>query len=203
MNKIITLSREYGAGGHSIGEKVAEQLGIPFYDKDIMRATMKATGYEKELIEKEQEDRSAGDNIWKTISSYSSSYFNDTQDAIFEIQKAIITKLAQEGPCVILGRCADVILAEAGFETLDVFVYADNVHRAMRLSQSDLLNTKDATKIQKIITKKDESRHIYYHHYTGKKWGDNHNYDLMLDSGKLGYDLCIKLIVEAAEGAVE
>ncbi|MDO5540854.1 MAG: cytidylate kinase-like family protein [Eubacteriales bacterium] len=203
MSKIITLSREYGAGGHSIGQKVAEELGIPLYDKDIMRATMKATGYEKELIEKEQEERSVGDNILRTISAYSSSYFNDTQDAIFEIQKTIITQFAKEGPCVILGRCADVILAEAGFETLDVFVYADTVHRAMRLSQSDLLNTKDATKIQKMITKKDNSRHVYYHHYTGKKWGDSHNYDLMLDSGKLGYDLCVKLITMAARETVE
>lgn len=198
MNKIITISREYGAGGHSIGQRVAEELGIPFYDKDIMRETMKATGYEKELIEKEQEERSAGNNILKTISAYSSSYFNDTQDAIFEIQKAIVTKFAKEGPCVILGRCANVILEEAGFETLDVYIYADMVHRAMRVSQSDLLNTKDATKIQKMIAKKDDSRHIYYHHYTGRKWGDSHCYDLMLDSGKLGYDLCTKLIVTAA-----
>ena len=110
MNKVITISREYGAGGHSIGTKVAEALGIPFYDRDIVRATAKESGFEKKLIEKEEEDRSTSDDIWKKISSISSSYFNDSQDAIHEIQKAIIIKMAQKGPCVILGRCADVIL---------------------------------------------------------------------------------------------
>lgn len=203
MNKIITISREYGAGGHSIGQKVASELGIPFYDKDIMKATMKATGYEKDIVEKEQEDRSVGENILKAISSFSLNSFSDTQDAIFEIQRAVILNLAKQGPCVILGRCADVILAAAGFETLNVFIHADEVHRAVRLSESDLMNTKNASEIKKMIVKKDNSRHTYYHHYTGKTWGDSHNYDLTLDSGKLGYDLCAKIIAEAARESAE
>lgn len=203
MNKIITISREYGAGGHSIGQRVAAELGIPFYDKDILRATIKATGYEADIVEKEQEDLSVGENILKTLSSFSINSFNDTQDAIFEIQRAVILNYAKQGPCVILGRCADVILSEAGFDTLNVFVHADEVHRAVRLSDSDMMNTKNATEIKKMIVKKDNSRHTYYHHYTGKTWGDSHNYDLTVDSGKLGYDLCVKLIVEAAQDAVE
>lgn len=201
MNKVITISREYGAGGHSIGERVAEELGIPFYDRDIMKEIVEKTGFSQEVIEKEQEERSTVENIWKNISAFSSSYFNDPQDAIFEIQKVVITKLAKKGPCVILGRCADVVLAEAGIETLDVFIQADEVHRAVRIS--DLLDTKNASEIKKAITKKDGSRHSYYHHYTGKRWGDSHNYDLTLDSGKLGYDLCVKLIVEAANNSAE
>lgn len=196
MNKIITISREYGAGGHSIGQKVAEELGIPFYDKDIMREAVKKTGFSQDVIESEQEDRPVLENIWKNISAFSSGYFKDPQDALFEIQKMIITRYAKKGPCVILGRCADVVLAEAEVDTLNVFIQADEVHRAFRVS--DLLNTKDAAEIQKAISRKDASRHSYYHHYTGKKWGDSHNYDITLDSGKLGYELCVKLIVEAA-----
>ena len=162
MNKVITISREYGAGGHSIGTKVAEALGIPFYDRDIVRATAEESGFEKKLIEKEEEDRSTSDDIWKKISSISSSYFNDSQDAIHEIQKAIIIKMAQKGPCVILGRCADVILKEAEIDTLDIFIHADELHRGVRVTE--LTGTKNATEIQKMLTKRDHARHNYYNH---------------------------------------
>ena len=99
--------------------------------------------------------------------------------------------------CVILGRCADEILREAGVEALNVFIHADAVHRAVRVSE--LTGCTDATELQKMIAKKDGSRHTYYNHYTGKKWGDCHNYQMVLDSGALGYDLCVKLITEAAQ----
>ena len=99
---------------------------------------------------------------------------------------------------MILGRCADEILREAGMESLNVFIHADAVHRAVRASE--LTGCTDATELQKIIAKKDNSRHTYYNHYTGKKWGDSHNYHLVLDSGKLGYSLCTKLNIEAAKG---
>ena len=202
MNKVITISREYGAGGHSIGTKVAEALGIPFYDRDIVRATVEESGFEKKLIEKEEEDRSTSDDIWKKISSISSSYFNDSQDAIHEIQKAIIIKMAQKGPCVILGRCADVILKEAEIDKRFVNDDLDLCDRGVRVTE--LTGTKNATEIQKMLSKRDHARHNYYNHYSnGRKWGDSHNYDMTLDSGKLGYDLCVKLIVEAASEAEE
>ena len=97
---------------------------------------------------------------------------------------------------MILGRCADEILREAGMESLNVLIHADAVHRAVRASE--LTGCTDATELQKIITKKDNSRHTYYNNKKGKKWGDSRNYDLVLDSGTLGYDLCIRLITEAA-----
>lgn len=199
MSKIITISREYGAGGHSIGRQVAETLGIPFYDRDIVRETAKASGFDPELVESEGEDVSKMDSILKSICSVSSIYYQDTQGAIHDVQKAIILKLAQQGPCVILGRCADEILREAGMESLNVFIHADDVHRAVRVSE--IIGSKNATEIQKLMAKKDSSRHTYYNHYTGKKWGDGRNYHMTLDSGKLGYDLCVKLIVEAVQAA--
>lgn len=197
MNKIITISREYGAGGHSIGKGVAEALGIPFYDRDIVRETAKASGFDPELIEDEGEDISKTDSILKSICSASSTYYRDTQEAIHDVQKAIILRFAQAGPCVILGRCADEILREVGIESINVFIHADDVHRAVRVSE--MTGSTNATEIQRLMAKKDASRHNYYNHYTGKKWGDSHNYHMTLDSGALGYDTCVKLIVAAAQ----
>lgn len=197
MSKIITISREYGAGGHSIGVAVAEKLGIPFYDRDIVRATAKESGFEMELIEKEEEDVSKTTSILKSICSVSSAYYKDSQEAIHEVQKAIIINLAKQGPCVILGRCADVILKEAGIESLNVFIHADDVHRAVRVSE--MTGSKNATELQKLIAKKDNSRHNYYSRFTGKKWGDSSNYNMTLDSGMLGYDLCVDIIAQAAQ----
>lgn len=199
MNKIITISREYGAGGHSIGQQVAKELGIPFYDRDILKETVRASGFDPEMVEHDQEDVSTTSSILKSICSFSDASFSDTQDAIHDVQKAVILHFAKEGPCVILGRCADEILREAGIESLNVFVHADAVHRAVRVSE--LTGSTNATEIQKMIAKKDDSRHTYYHHYTGKKWGDCHNYHLVLDSGALGYDLCAQIIIEAAKNA--
>ncbi len=200
MNKIITIGREYGAGGHSIGCQVAEKLGIPFYDRDIVYETAKASGFDPELIESEGEDISKRDSILKGICAVSSIYYHDTQEAIHDVQKAIILRLAQAGPCVILGRCADVILRKAGVECLNVFIHADDVHRAVRVSEITGIN--NATEIQKLMAKKDNSRHNYYSHYTRMKWGDSRNYHMTLDSGMLGYDLCVKIITDAAQ-AVE
>lgn len=196
MNKVITISREYGAGGHSIGRQVAEALGVPFYDKTIVRETAAASGFDPELIRAEEEDVSAAGAILRSICS-SSVYFHDTQETIREVQKAVVRKLAQEGPCVILGRCADAILRETEVETLNVFIHADEIHRALRVGE--MLETTNATEIQRTLAKKDASRRNYYNRYTGNKWGLISNYHLALDSGILGYDTCVKLIVAAAQ----
>ena len=197
MNKIITISREYGAGGHSIGKRVAEELGIPFYDRDILKETVKASGFDSDLVETEQEDVSRTESFFKSLCNVSSLYYNDTQTAIHDVRQAVILHFAQEGPCVILGRCADEILRKAGIESLNVFIHADEIHRAVRASE--ITGCTNATELQRMLARRDSRRHNYYTHYTGKKWGDSHNYHLSLDSGALGYDLCVKLIVEAAK----
>ena len=195
MKKIITISREYAAGGRKIAKLAAEQLNIPYYDKDIVKETAKASGFEPELIESEGEVVSRTDSILKTICSASSLQFNDTQEVIHDVQQAIILRLVQEGPCVIVGRCADEILRQAGIDSLNVFVYADQLHRAVYASE--LTGITSATELQKLLKRMDTGRQNYYTHYTGRKWGDLHNYHLSLDSGALGYDLCAKFIVEA------
>jgi cytidylate kinase len=135
MNKIITISREYGAGGHSIGTQVAKELGIPFYDRDIVRETAKASGFDIELIEREGESESFADSILKNLFTVPGSYYNDTREAIYEVQKAIILRLAKQGPCVILGRCADHILKEAGIDAINVFIHANELHRGSRVTE--------------------------------------------------------------------
>jgi len=196
MNKVITISREYGAGGHTIGKRVAQELGIEIYDKDIVRETVRASGFETEVVQEEEEDVSKASTFLKSLCS-SSVHYRDPQEVIHEVQKAVILQFAKKGPCVILGRCADDILRESGVEALNVFIHADDLHRAVRISE--MTGVTNATELQKLMAKKDSSRRNYYEHYTRKKWGDSHNYDLTLDSGKLGVDLCVQMIVEAAQ----
>mgnify|MGYP004444636265 CR=1 FL=1 len=198
---IITISRECGSGGTSIAKMVAEKLGLEIYDKDIVRETVKSSGLEEQLVKKEEEERPAAESFWRVLSSYSGSYYNDTQDEIHDLQKAIILKFAKQGPCIIIGRCADVILKQAGFDCLNVFIYADELHCAVRAGE--ITGIRNATELQKFMTRKNAGREAYYHHYTGKKWGDAHNYDMVLNSGTLGYEMCVDMIVEAYKAAQE
>ena len=191
--KVITISREYGAGGHSIGTRVAKELGIEFYDKDILRETAKAAGIDISNVESEEEQISLAQSIIRSITPVS----YDPKESLYEIQQKVISEIAAKGPCVILGRLADFILEEAGIDSLNVFIYADDLHRAKRVGE--LLNTDNISEIQKKMKKMDRARHAYYTHFTGKRWDDCHNFDLTLNSGALGYEACVKLICEAAK----
>ena len=195
MNKVITISREYGAGGHSIGKRVAQELGIQLYDRDIVRETVRASGYDTETVQEEEEEVSRGIALLNSILSNSVHYPN-TQDAIHEVQQAVILRFAQAGPCVILGRCADEILRSSGIPCLNVFIHASEIHRAERMKAETGIT--DATELQRLITRKDHLRRNYYNHYTGRQWGDSHNYHLTLDSGVLGDELCARIIIAAA-----
>ena len=190
---IFTISREYGAGGHTIGRRVAEELGVEIYDKDIIRNTVKDSGLDASVVEHEEEEISRADAIWRWITP---AAYVDRREAIHEIERKVIYMLASKGPCVILGRCADVILQEANVESLNVFIYADDIHRAARVSE--LIESKNPSEIQKAMKKHDAARHAYYQSFTGRRWGDVKNFNLCLDSGLLGYDACVKIICDAA-----
>ena len=194
--RIITISREYGAGGHSIGKRVAAELGIEIYDKDIIRDTVRDSGLDARVIEREEEEISRADAIWRWITP---AAYTDRRETIHEIERKVILMLAHKGPCVLLGRCADAILEEADMEALNVFIYADDIHRAVRVS--DLIGSKNPSDIQKAMKRHDNARRTYYQQFTGKRWGDARNYNLCLDSGTLGYDACVKMICEAARSA--
>jgi len=145
--KIITLSREYGAGGHSIGREVAKKLGIEFYDKDIIKGVALEMGVDPELIEKQGEEISRADSFIRSITPIS----YDQAGTMFEIEKEVILKIAAKGPCVILGRCANVTLEEAGIDSLNVFVYGDEIHRAARVGE--LINSTNPSEISKALKK--------------------------------------------------
>ena len=193
QSMVITISREYGAGGHSIGQSVAKELGITFYDRDIIKATVAKSGMDSEDIERIEEEITHTDLLLQMISPIS---LFDQRSLVSDLERGIILKLATEGSCVILGRCADYILRREGITSLDVFLFADEIHRAARVSE--LIGSKDPTEIQRKMQKRDAARRTYYQHYTGNRWGDSRNYSLSLDTGLLGYDTCVRLICAAA-----
>jgi len=190
--KIITISREYGSGGHSIGRAVAEKLGIEIYDKDIIRAVANASGIDPETVARDEERITGAESFVRKISPVSYQY----KDALFEFERQVIIDLAKKGPCVILGRCADFILKEAEIETLDVFLTAHDAFRAKRTAE--LLGTDNPNVIAREMKRTDRDRRAYYEWLTSQKWADVQNYDLVLNTGVLGYEKCVSLICEAA-----
>ena len=191
MNKVISISREYGAGGQNIAKRVAHELGITIYDKDIVRETVKASGFDFDLVRKEEEEISKANSFFKSIWA-NSAFYPDPQEVIHDVQKAVILKFAKEGPCVILGRGADVIMREAGIDSLNVFIHASMENRAERIVT--MYGERDDAP-EKRLRDKDKRRKAYYQFYTDTEWGRAENYHVALDSGALGIDKCVELIV--------
>ena len=191
--KVITISRDYGAGGHSIGTRVAEALGIEFYDKDIIKGTALAMGMAPEIIASAEEHITKGDSFLRAITPISFDY----KDTIFHYEREVIEKIAAKGPCVILGRCAGEILMEKGIDCLNVYLYADVVHCAKRVGE--ILGTDDLNIIAKTMKKQNASRNAYFSYYTGKQLKDVKNWHMALDTGALGYETCVQIICKAAE----
>ena len=191
--KYIAISREYGSGGHSIGGEVAKKLGLEYYDKDIMRAVSANLGLDQDYVTKHGESNSIVDTIVRGLNPVT----YDQKDTIFTTEVGIVADIIKNGPCIIIGRCADVILESAGVDVLKVFLYADEKHREKRAGE--LLETTDLNVIHKQIRQMDDKRRSFYNRYSGKTWGDYKNYDLMLNTGSLGYETCIELICRAAQ----
>ena len=193
MNTIITINREYGAGGTSIAKRVAADLGVEIYDRDIIRDTVLKTGLDAGVVEHEEEEISRGNAFLRMITP---AAYVDRRETIHDIERDVILDFARKGPCVILGRCADLILESEDIDCLKVFLYADVLHRAARVGE--IIGSTDPVAIQKAIRKTDQARRSYYQQFTGRHWSDCVNYNLMLDTGLLGYDCCARLICEAA-----
>lgn len=189
---VITISREYGAGGRSVAKRLSELLGIPWYDKDFVKKTVEHSGFSEEDILREGEEMSSRqkflDSILNSMVSYTSS-----GDAIFQAQKKEILNLAKE-PCIIVGRCANIVLQQAGIPSFDVFLYADMETRMKRAEQ---LNENGDMDLQRYIETRDELRATYHKHYTKTDIGDYHNYDLILNTGILGFEKCVDIILHA------
>ena len=195
---IITINRDVGAGGHTVGQLVAKELGIEFYDRDIIKAAVKASGLDPEEVAQAEEEMTAASRFLRIISPAS---YMDEHYAIHSIEMRFIIELAMKESCVILGRCADDILEKAGIPSLNVFLHASTIHRAKRVGE--LIGSSDPTVIQKKMQKSTAARRAYYEQFTGKKWGDSRNYTLCLDTGFLGFESAAQLIVEAVRKSEE
>lgn len=187
-DKIITIGREFGSGGREIGEKLAKKLGIPCYDKEIVEQVAIESGLLKEEIEKKGEYLSASGKM-STIFTLYNLYSNMTKDdIIWHAQVKVINQLAEKGPCVIVGRCADYILRERN-DVFNVFIYSDMDKRKERIAKlyPDIAP-------EKLIKEKDKKRAAYYRHFTEMEWGEARHYDICLNSGALGIDECVKVL---------
>lgn len=197
MKRIITISREFGSGGHSIGQMVADQLGYKFYDRELVNKVAQRSGFSPEFIEENGEYASARHSLLFSLAmaNQHSMEVLSLQDKLYIEQTRIIEEIAEEGSCVIVGRCADYILRDRK-DCLNVFIHADMDSRAKRVLERYGETSKP---IEKRLTEKDQKRKVYYRNYTGGLWGQAQNYHVCLNSGVLGVDTCAKIIVDACK----
>lgn len=203
MNRkvIITIARQFGSGGRQIGEKLAENLVIPFYDKSIIHLAAKESGINEDLFD--SADEKTNHNFWTAAAANTSIYgnrisiFNEMpmNDKLFLIQSSIIKKLASNSSCVIVGRCADYILKEDP-NVISVFIHSGEQEKLDRVIHTYGFAEKDA---RNIMIKTDKKRAAYYNYYSGEKWGRADNYDLSINSGTAGIDGAVDLIIKFAE----
>lgn len=196
--RIITIGRQYGSGGHDIGEALAKELGVKLYDKDMLKRAAKESGLCEELFESHDEKPTNSFLYSLVMDTYSLGYsagtFSDMpiNHKVFLAQFDAIKKIAEEESCVMVGRCADYALEERD-DVINIFVYADLDKRVRRVARE--LNISDA-KAKDICIKNDKKRASYYNYYTNKEWGDATSYDLCINSAKLGVDGAVKAILD-------
>lgn len=189
-NRVITISREFGSGGRTIGRQAAQRLGIPCYDQELIEKMAAESGFTKDFVQEKAEDAAHGSWLANAFSDRSAQGIS-TQDYLWLVQRNVISDLAEQGPCVIVGRCADYILKDTA-DCLKVFIHSDMEKRADRIVRL-YGETKEAP--VKRLKDKDRRRAAYYKFYTDFEWGDVRNYHLALDSGSLGIDKCVEIIL--------
>lgn len=191
--KIITIDREYGAGGHSVGQAVADRLGIPLYDKDIIKQAALTSGITPEQLAREEERMTGGDSFINAIIPVAF----DVKHVVFENETRAILDLAAQGPCVIIGRCACSVMKAAGIDAVHVFLHASTEAKVPRVAE--LLGTTDHDSIVAAMKKRDKQRKAYCGYYTDHAWDDMREYTLCLDTGRLSAELCAEIICAAAQ----
>lgn len=180
-HRIITIGRELGSGGKLIGESLSRKLNIPCYDKELIQMASAKSGLGKELFEKADEKVNLG----------LINYLNN--DSLFQIQSNVILELAQKGPCIFVGRCADYILRENP-NSFSLFITAAITDRIRRISETSGISSKEA---ERMIEQIDRKRAQYYDFFTNKTWGMANSYDLCINSSLLGIELTVDLIIDS------
>ena len=189
-NRIITIGREFGSGGRTIGREVAKKLGIPCYDQELIEKMAEESGFTREYVEKESENASLGSWAVSALGMDGTYTAPTNQDRLWAVQSRIIREIAEKESCVIVGRCADVILEDKA-DILRVFIHADFDARAKRIVEK---YGETEVPTEKHLRDKDKRRALYYQFYTDRKWGDVENYDIILNSSTLGLERCVDII---------
>ena len=199
---VITVGRQYGSGGAEMAKRLGERLGLHVYDKEILKMTSEESGIRESYFH--LADEKAGNKLlYRIIHSLipengTPSLGSDliSSDNLFRFQSSVIRKLAQEESCIIIGRCSNLILRNAGIPSLDIFLHADVNLRTEHIQKLGLNGKEDP---RKYLTKMDNLRETYFKTYTKHELGTYHDYDLCLDTGSLGYDNCIEIITSLAK----
>ena len=193
--RIITISRQFGSGGHSIGESVSKKLGIPCYDKELLDRIATETGFAPNFVKEVSEYATSNSSIlWNLVMNQSlkNGLSENPADAIYFAQSKIIRELAEKENCVIIGRCSDYILRERE-DCLHIFICSDKEKRMKRI----LEHYENVNKsVDKRIHDMDTRRQLYYSHYTDRVWGAPENYHAVFNSGALGEDNCVQAIID-------
>ena len=192
--RIITISRQFGSGGRSIGKEVAKTLGIAYYDRELIEKVAEKTGLSPDFIA-ERGEYSPSKNPFAYSFVDRSINGMSLSDYLYNEQRRVILELADKEPCVIVGRCADYILRERT-DCLHAFIHASEEVRAERIVK---LYGETNVEPKKRLHDKDKKRAVNYKYYTDQEWGLAKNYDITLDSGTLGIDTCVKIPVELAK----
>ena len=191
---VIAISRQYGSGGHEIGRKLAQKLGISFYDKELLTKIAQDSGMSKSLIEYYDEMPSKSFLFSLAMDAYPMSFTEvPINQKVFQAQVETVKKIAEEGSCVIIGRCADSILSDMP-NLISVFIHADMDAKIARVKERDGLSE---DKAKERIIKTDKKRASFYNYYSlDKRWGDLNSHDLTISSSKLGIDKSVELLCE-------
>lgn len=201
-NLIITIGRQFGSGGRQIGRRLAEELGIDFYDRALITAAAKKSGFSEELFE--MMDKRATNSLLYSLSMFGGSGVNGMSltDQLYLTQANLIREFADKGSCVIVGRCADHILREYP-NRFDLFISAPIEDRIRRIQSSPDREFEGNKSPQSTLEKMDKQRATYYNYYTGKVWGKADHYDLCINAGRLGIDKSVELILNFVNGLKE
>ena len=192
-NYVITIGREHGSGGRYLGEELARVLGIRCYDSELIARTAAQSGFAEGFIQSHEEQRPQSFLYSLVTGSATIAGDQPVSVQLFQAQSEVIRAAAREGSCIIIGRCANYVLREENVTVVDLFVHAPMFARVARVSERDNLTAAEAEKKIKLT---DKERQAYYNFFTGEHWGDAKDYDLTVDTSKLGIPGTVTLVQE-------
>jgi cytidylate kinase len=194
-HKIICINRRCGSGGHIIGEMVANQLGIKYYDKNLLTLALEYGGLDGSKNYEKVDEKATSTAFYRLQYEGNEKVEKGrpANETLFQLQRDLMREIAQKEDCVIIGRCGDYILEREDVDLFSVFVTASLEHRIRHIMEQDHLSQRQAA----IQTRKiDKRRENYYYHFTKREWKDAKHYDILLNSQRMGYDKCTRLICD-------